>query len=288
MNPNPVLPLILPLIPFDYHSHHARCGHAEGEMRDYINAAVSLGLTEFGVSDHGPAYFLPGDHALPQTQMALSEVGAYVKEARQLQAEYADKIVVRVGIEADFIEDEEDELRRILSENGPFDYVLGSVQYAFGVSIFNKSRWEKGEAPEEVYEEYYRLVILAAQSGIFDILSHLTAVEAYGPPIGDDLARLLYPPVADAVAQSGCLVEINTSGYRKMQGDEPFPNRKMLRLLIERGVSLTFGGDSHHPPQVGGDANRVADLLRELGVDISRGPQAFVVHRGPLLAFATK
>ena len=256
-------------------------------MRDYINAAVSLKLTDFGVSDHGPAYFLPGDHALPGTQMALSELPAYVAEARKLQAEYQGKINVRVGLEADYIEGEDDELRRVLEENGPFDYVLGSVHYAFGVNIFNKARWEKGEASEEVYEEYYRLVTLAAQSGVFDILSHLTAVEAYGPPIGDDLVWLLYPPVADAVAASGCIVEINTSGYRKMNGDEPFPNRQMLRLLVQRGVPLTFGGDSHHPPQVGGDAPRVAALLEELGVDTSHGPQTFTVHRGPLLAFAT-
>ena len=281
-------------IPFDYHSHHVRCGHAQGEMREYIEAALSLGLTYFGVSDHGPAYFLPGDHALPGTQMAQSELPNYVAEARRLQAEYEGKMNVRVGLEADFIEDEEFELGDVLLSSGPLDYVLGSVHYAFGVSIFNKGRWDKGEAPEEVYEEYYRLVSLAAQSGLFDILSHLTAVEAYGPPIGDDLVRLLYPPVADAVAASGCLVEINTSGYRKMppgsgrSGDEPFPNRQMLRLLVDRGVPLTFGSDSHQPEQVGFGRDRVLALLHELGVDVTRGPQPYTVRRGPLLAFATR
>ncbi len=262
-------------------------------MRDYIEAALALGMTTFGVSDHGPAYFLEGDHALPGTQMAISELPNYLSEARTLQAEYAGKIDVRVGLEADFIEGEEETLGDLIAAHPPLDYVLGSVHYAFGVSIFNKGRWDKGETAEEVYEEYYRLVALAAQSGLFDIMSHLTAGEAYGPPIGDDLARILYPPVADAVEASGCVVEINTSGYRKMPprlertGDEPFPNRQMLRLLIERGVPLTFGSDCHNPDQVGFARDRAASLLQELGVDISRGPQVYTVRRGPVFAFAT-
>ena len=78
---------------------------------------------------------------------------------------------------------------------------------------------------------------------MFDILSHLSVVEAYGPPIGDRAAARLYPEVTAAVAASGCVVEVNTSGYRKMGGDDPFPNRRLLRLLIDAGVPLTFGAD---------------------------------------------
>ena len=54
-------------IPFDYHSHNRRCGHAAGELADYIEAAASLGLAEFGVSDHNPCYWWEGDHPIPAT-----------------------------------------------------------------------------------------------------------------------------------------------------------------------------------------------------------------------------
>ncbi len=258
-------------IPFDYHSHNRRCGHAVGEIREYIERAQSLGMTEFGVSDHSPAYWLPGDHAQPGTQMALSWLPGYVEEAGQLKAEFAGRIGVRVGLEADFIEGYETELATLLDAH-PFDYVLGSVHYALGRTIFRRD-WHTLENPEAVFTEYYRLVAVAAQSGLFDILSHLTAVEAYSLPISEELAEALYPPVADAVAESGCVVEINTSGFRKMRaedggpGDEPFPNRRMLRLLIERRVPLTFGSDCHHPDEVGYGATDVYRLLRELGFD---------------------
>ncbi len=266
---------------FDYHSHHARCGHAVGTMADYAAAAAALGMTEFGVSDHGPAYWLPGDHAQPGTQMAVSELPRYVAEAQALKANQAGRLTVKVGIEADFIEGKEAELRSLL-EAHPFDYALGSVHYAQGASIFKRDRWSS-DRPEDVFTDYYRQVVLAARSGLFDILSHLTAVEAYAPPVSDSLRDALYPAVADAVAESGCIVEVNTSGYRKMGGDEPFPNRHMLRLLVARGVPLTFGSDCHKPEEVGFARDRVGALLAELGLG-GREPAPVTVRRGPLLA----
>lgn len=268
-------------IAFDFHSHHRRCGHAQGEIPDYIEAAIASGMTIFGVSDHGPAYWLPGDHAQPGTQMAISEMGAYVAEAQELKARYAGRIEVRVGIEADWIEGRAEDLKRWLNDY-PIDYALGSVHYALGTNIFNQARWQR-EEPEAVFRAYYASVVRAARSGLFDILSHLTAVESYSPPLRPELAAELYPEVADAAAESGAAVEINTSGYRKMGGDEPFPNRTMLRLLIERGVPLTFGADSHRPQEVGFAANRVVALLQELGVD-TQNAQFFRTRRGSTLS----
>lgn len=272
-------------ISFDYHSHHVRCGHAVGQISDYIDAAVACGINEFGVSDHGPAYFQPGDHAFPGTQMARSEVPYYVREALEQKARYAGRIEVKVGVEADFIEGQEAELADILKSH-PFDYVLGSVHYVRQINIFKKARWETEDAAE-TYAEYYRVVQLAAASGLFDILSHLTAVESYGPALPNDLAERLYPPVAEAVADSGCAVEINTSGYRKMGEDEPFPNRRMLRYLIAAGVPLTFGSDCHKPEEVGYGRERVLRLLNELGVRTG-SPKRITVKRGEILAFPTK
>jgi histidinol-phosphatase (PHP family) len=270
---------------FDFHSHHVRCGHAAGQISDYIDAAIACGMTEFGVSDHGPAYFKPGDHPMPGTQMASSELPHYVREAFELKKRYAGRIDVKVGTEADYIEGKESELADILNAHS-FDYVLGSVHYALNISIFSRTRWETENAAD-TYAEYYRLVQAAAASGLFDILSHLTAVEAYGPPVPDDLANRLYPPVAEAVAASGCIVEVNTSGYRKMGEDEPFPNRRMLRCLIAAGVPLTFGSDCHKPEEVGFGRDRVLQLLNELGVQTD-APQHMTIRRGSLLAYPTK
>lgn len=274
-------------IPCDYHSHNRRCGHAVGELNDYVEAALSLGMREVGLSDHNPAWFAEGDQPMPSIQMAKSELPNYVAEAQQLKERYAGRITVKLGIEADFFDGEEAErgLDAFLKSQ-PFDYVLGSVHFVRRAGIFDRSRWERENA-EETYAEYYRLVALAAKSGRFDILSHLTAVEAYGPAVSGALAARLYTPVAEAAAAAGCVVEVNTSGYRKMGGDDPFPNRRMLRLLVDAGVPLTFGGDSHQPGEVGYARDRVLALLRDLGVRADE-PEPITVRRQPLLAFRTR
>lgn len=270
--------------PFDYHSHNRRCGHAEGELADYARAARAAGLETFGFSDHCPAYFLDGDKPLPGTMMGKSELAGYVNEALALKEQGADRLDLRVGIEADWVPGFHDAYRDALAAH-PFDYVLGSVHWVNGRSIFDRSRWADENA-DATYAAYYRLVIEAAQTGLFDILSHLTAVEAYGPPIGEATAAQWYPAVADAAVDAGCVIEVNTSGYRKMNGDEPFPNRRLLALLIARNVPLTFGSDCHRPGDVGWGRERVAALLESLGVD-TRQTHHVTVRRGPIRAFTT-
>ena len=269
-------------IPFDYHSHHERCGHAAGTMADYIEAAKLLGLREFGVSDHSPILFFEGDHALPHTAMARSALAGYVAEALALKERYAGRIEVKLGLETDFFEGFEGAYRDLLDSH-PFDYALGSVHWVDGVNIFWRPRWETEDA-ERTYREYYRLVIAAARSGMFDILSHATACESYGPPIGETLSGELYPPVVEAVRASGMIVEVNTAGYRKMNGDDPFPNRKMLQMLVEAGVPLTFGSDCHRPDEVGFAQGRVEALLRDLGLDVE-APRTITVRRSPIKAW---
>lgn len=36
---------------FDLHTHHERCGHAVGTIRDYIEAAIHSELDVIGISD---------------------------------------------------------------------------------------------------------------------------------------------------------------------------------------------------------------------------------------------
>ncbi|WP_309715610.1 histidinol-phosphatase [Armatimonas sp.] len=270
------------MITFDYHSHNDRCGHAIGKLEDYVQQAVALGLTHFGMSDHGPAYWLEGDHAQPGIQMAVSELPSYVAEAVVLKERYADEIALTVGIEADFIEGHEETLAAWLAAH-PFDYVLGSVHYALGHSVFNRRRWTE-QRPERIFRDYYRQVILAAQSGLFDILSHLTVIDTYSPGIPEKLAAELYPEVAAAIAESGCIVELNTSCYRKQPlWNAPYPNLPMFMELIKRGVPLTFGSDCHAPGEIHFAHEKVEKLREKLGL-VSE-VQPYQVKRSQIMTF---
>src|SRR5512135_486941 len=119
------------MITVDYHTHNLRCGHAQGQIEDYVKAAIKHGLTDIGISDHSPLYFLEGNDPQPGLAMAKDELDGYVEEVLQLKTRYAEQINVRLGIESDYIEGMEDEYRAILARY-PFDYVIGSVHHVLG------------------------------------------------------------------------------------------------------------------------------------------------------------
>lgn len=50
---------------FDLHTHHFRCGHADGNIREYIEAGIQAGLQAIGISDHTPYFASKEEQAFP-------------------------------------------------------------------------------------------------------------------------------------------------------------------------------------------------------------------------------
>jgi histidinol-phosphatase (PHP family) len=93
----------------DFHTHTVRCGHAEGRMEEYVEAAIAAGLKEYGFSDHLPMYWVEGDQPDPESTMAMHELEEYVSDVLRLQERYKE-IPIRLGIEADYIPGREEDL----------------------------------------------------------------------------------------------------------------------------------------------------------------------------------
>lgn len=248
------------MITFDYHTHHFRCGHAQGSIEEYIQAALALGFEEIGISDHAPLYWLEGDHPIPGSAMARSHLEAYVDEVLALRERYAGRIRVLLGLESDYAEGWDDIYREALAPY-PFDYLIGSVHYVYGQHIYDTRRWRDCGDAARHYTEYFRLVRESARSGLFDILGHTTGLLAYGPPLAPELLEREFAATAQAVAEAGVAAEINASGLRK-GGAEPFPASALLQRYVNAGVPLTYGSDSHLPSEVGHARETVAPLLR--------------------------
>jgi len=251
-------------ITVDYHTHNVRCGHAQGQIEDYVKAAITRGLTEIGISDHSPLYYLEGNDPVPGQAMAKDELAQYVEEVLNLKARYAGQIAVRLGLESDYIEGMESFYADILAKY-PFDYVIGSVHHVFNSHVYDHRRWTAKPDPMSIYAEYYRLVAKSARSGLFDILGHTTAIMAYAPrPIPQEI-EALQDEALDAICESGVCVEVNTSGYRKMRS-EPFPSPRMIEKAVTLGIPLTFSSDSHRPDEVAHAREQTEALFVARGV----------------------
>lgn len=250
---------------FDLHTHHFRCGHADGNIRDYVEAGIAAGLSVIGISDHTPYFGNPEDHPFPHIAMAKKDFAGYVEEVLKLKQEYAGKIDVLLGIESDYFPDHAETYREVLSQY-PFDYVIGSVHSVNEVSIFNKNRWKKLSEAQRIAdkETYYALIRESARSGMFQILGHIDAMKGNYPAFSDIPADAAIDETLRTIADHKVAIEINTSGKTKLSGGW-YPSDAILERALHFGVDVTFGSDAHTPQRVADEWDEVAKRLKEIG-----------------------
>ena len=249
---------------FDFHTHHDRCGHAEGKVEDYVQSAIKQGMHLIGISDHTPYFHSEQDQLRPGIAMAKSELTKYVEEVLYLKEKYADKITVLLGIESDYFPNHIDVYRQELLKY-PFDYMIGSVHFVDDISIFKKERWDGLTDAEKVKtkESYYQLIEASARSGLFQILGHLDAMKGFYPEFSAIETEAVNQTLK-VIGEQELVIEINTSGKTKDCGGW-YPSEEMLERALFYQVGVTFGYDAHDPSRVGDEFEQVKVKLKEIG-----------------------
>lgn len=250
---------------FDLHTHHLRCGHADGVIEEYIQAAIAKGFPVIGIADHSPYFAHEQDHPFPGIAMARREFPNYVQEVLELKKKYEGKIDVLLGVESDFFPQHIDSYKQALQQF-PFDYIIGSVHQVAGVSIFNKNRWKGLTDSEKVAtkELYYDLIAQSARTGLFQILGHIDAMKGYYPEFSDIPAYAKIDETLQVIAGCNVAIEVNTSGSTKDAGGW-YPSNDILERAHHFGVKISFGSDAHTPSRLGEDFDEVAQTLRDIG-----------------------
>ncbi|PLT34570.1 phosphoesterase [Bacillus sp. V5-8f] len=249
---------------FDFHTHHERCGHARGKIRDYIETAIANGLDMIGIADHTPYFSSEEDQPYPRIAMGKSHFAQYVSEVLQLKKEYEQRIEVLLGIESDFFPEQLDIYRQYF-DRYPFDYIIGSVHHVDGISIFKKGRWEglSNKEKQKTKETYYKLIEQSARSGMYQILGHIDAMKGFYPAFSSIQTEAVEHTLK-VIAEHDIAIEVNTSGKTKDSGGW-YPADEILERALFYGVKVTFGSDAHDPERVGDDFDKVRQRLREIG-----------------------
>lgn len=245
----------------DYHTHNRLCKHADGTLEEYVQHAVSLGLTEIGLSDHTP---MPDNWDLEVRMTETQFWSDYAPEVQRLQEAYRGRISVKFGLEGDFMPGTEAWVKAFNAKS-PFDYVIGSVHYlddwGFDNPLFVAKYDEKDV--NDIYGLYYERIRQSAESGLFDIIGHCDLVKKFGHRPTKAMEEVLRETFT-VVKASGMAVEINTSGLRKPV-KEMYPSETILAILSEYGIPLTLGSDAHTPADVGRDFGLAAALVEKYG-----------------------
>lgn len=248
----------------DYHTHHARCGHAIGQLEDYVLRGIEIGLTQLGLSDHMPLIHVDPATYLPEMAMPMDELPRYVEECLMLKEKYKDQIDIRVGLEGDFIEGYEETIERIVT-GYPWDYVIGSVHFLGTWDISDARQlagWE-GKNKYKVYEQYYDAVQKAARSRLYDFLGHIDVIKRFNMRPDEDVTAL-EDETLNVIAASGMAIEVNASGLR-MPCEELFPGPRMIRRAFDLGIPLTVGSDAHRPDRLSQYLDQAYAAVRQAG-----------------------
>jgi len=248
----------------DYHMHTPRCNHAVGDVAEYAEAAVILGLKEIGMSDHSP---MPGgfDKAW---RMDRSELTGYLDEVAAVRDDFAGKLIIKTGLEADFHPGTESYVKEMIDSTA-WDYVVGSVHYIGDWAFDNPEemgRWDVCDV-EDAYVGYFKLVADSARSGLFDIIGHPDLIKKFGhrPPLDSSKVHEAEEAMLAAVKEADVALEVSSAGLRKPVA-EVYPHARIVARSAELGIPVSFGSDAHAPGEVGHAMDACLSLLEMCGI----------------------
>ncbi len=242
---------------FDSHMHTPLCKHAIGEPEEYAEVGKARGLKGIIMTCHSP---MPNgfSHAV---RMAPSQFEDYVSLVERAAEAVSDTdFEVKLGLESDWFPGMEDWLKE-LHQRADFHYILGSVHYH--IPEYREEFWD-GDALG-FQRRYFEHLAEAAESGLFDSLSHPDLVKNAFPDTWDfSVIADTVKESLDRIAATGMAMELNTSGIHKTI-PEMNPGIEMLTLMAERKIPVVLGSDSHQPQRVGAQFDFALDLLKNAG-----------------------
>lgn len=260
---------------YDSHMHTPLCKHAVGEPAAYIQAGRDAGLLGIVMTDHSPmpAWFDA------DVRMELEQLPFYHTMMEKLRTE-AGSFYVGIGLEADFHPGAEYFVRR-LSQQYQYDYILGSVHHIGAWPIDNPRYLAEFKEREigEIYREYFKLVVQAARSGLFQAIGHLDLPKVMGFRPSEGYLELAEEAL-QVIAGEGLALDVNTAGWRK-KAAEIYPSAELLARAAQLQIPVVLGSDAHRPQDVAYRFADAVELLNSVGY-----AQAVVFRAGKPVPYA--
>lgn len=235
----------------NYHTHTPRCRHARGAEREYVESAIAAGLQILGFSDHTPQWF-PGNY-YSYMRMYPEELGDYCQTVRALQKEYAHKIKIHLGLEAEYYPLTWKELLPRLQDAGIAYMILGQHWIRNEFDAGGHATDPTTDASDFIC--HCDQVISAMETGIFSYVAHPDFFNF----VGD---RKIYQAqmkrVCKAAIDTDTPVELNLLGIRDRRH---YPNLLFWEVAAEEGCKVVLGMDAHSPDALL-DKKQIADAMK--------------------------
>ena len=235
----------------NFHTHNYRCGHAEGDVEDYVKEAIKQGYSEIGISDHSP---LPKYHF---DRMGMSELNGYLGEIREAQRKYNGKITIYKSLEIEYFEDLEDYYRELAQK---LDYLLLGL-HTYVVNGKLRDSWIVNTDEDMI--NYALYMEKAMKSKLFQIAAHpdlYMSRRMTWNRAAEDAAHI----ICSAAAESGTVLEVNANGIRKnlIYDKNPrrymYPYKEFWEVAKQYNARIIVSSDCHEPEALNDEAMELA------------------------------
>ncbi len=243
---------------YESHMHTPLCKHAVGLPGEYAAVAEKKNLKGIIVTCHAP---MPDGFGSGH-RMAPGQFDAYKAMVARATEEWRGRVDVRLGLESEYVPEYLGYIEK-LHGRAEFHHVLGSVHYHIQeyLDAYFKGHWL------DFQRTYFRHLAEAAETGLYDTLSHPDLVKNMNPDewnlprLMDDIRRAL-----DRIARAGTAMELNTSGVNKTIR-EMNPGLEILREMRLRNIPVVIGADAHNPGRTGDLFPEALEILQNAGYE---------------------
>lgn len=246
----------------DGHVHSPYCLHgSKDSFQTYIEKAIASGIEEISFTEHFP---LPNGFEDPvkekDSSMDLESLEKYINELKIIKTFYAGVIKINIGVEIDYIEGYEEEIKDLLNKYGKFfeDSILSvhMVKYEDEYYCIDYSRENFAElvellgSVEKVYDLYYKTLKKAINSdlGVYKPkrIGHINLVRKYNKIFPYDYSKNeILEEIVKLIKDKNYEVDYNISGLYKEDCGEEYISGYLYNLIKKYHVPMVFGSDSH-------------------------------------------
>ncbi|GAN02006.1 histidinol-phosphatase [Mucor ambiguus] len=267
-------------MPYSFHSHSGQfCKHGYGLLEDVVKEAIRKGFHAYGLSEHMPRYaeseLYPEEVEANCTPKTLETTYAnFQVEAKRIQQLYKDQISIVIGAEIEFINKDYAQHVHHLRNAHRADYVVGSLHHVnstpidFSPELYAEALSQAKNSLKELYIRYFDEQHVMLQSVQPEVVGHFDLIRIFADQSIAD-KTLSEPEVWERVIRNielvvkyGGLFEINSRSWKKGLLDA-YPQRDIIKAILERQGKFTLSDDCHGPNDVGLFYEKLPAYLKE-------------------------
>ncbi len=272
------------------------CQHAGDRLEAVLQAYADQGFAWVGITEHmppaGDRFRYPDEVAAGLDAAALRERFArYIVTGRRLQAAFADRLTVFIGMETETYSGAAAFVRELVAAFAP-DYLVGSVHHVADLNFdFSPAAYALAARAvgglDALYIRYFDLQLEMIEALKPAVVGHFDLVRIYDP---DYRARIERPAIRARIRRNlacirdlGLILDFNVRALAK-GAHEPYIAAPILQAAHAMGIAIVPGDDSHGVDTVGRHIPRGIRLLQALGVNTDWPRPVLSVRKSPPLA----